>query len=61
MPKKLTTTRINVLELPQHALLVELIGAVLDVDFEMFGSVFQKDVANLANEDILLPAPLQVG
>ena len=50
-----------ILEVPQHSFLVELIGAVLDVNFEMLGSVFQKDIANLANEHVLLPAPLQVG
>lgn len=31
----------NSLEIPKHALLVELIGAVLDVNFKMFGRVIE--------------------
>lgn len=50
-----------ILEVSEHSLLVELIGAVLDVHFEMFGRVLQEDVADFADKDVLLPTLFQVG
>ena len=41
--------------------MIQLIGAIFDVNFEMFGCVFQEDVANFTDEDVLLPTLFQVG
>lgn len=49
-----------ILEFSQHPLLVQLMSAVLDVDFEMFGGVFQEDITDLSDEDVLLPTLLQI-
>ena len=46
------------LEFSEHSLLVELVGAVLDVDLKMFGRMLQEDVADLTDQHVLLPALL---
>jgi len=50
----------DLLEFGQHPLLGQLIGAVFDVDVEVLRSVLEKDIANVPDNDTLLPSTLQV-
>ena len=48
------------LEFPQCALLVQLVGTISDVHFKILCGVFQKNVTYFADKDTFLPTFLEV-